>query len=71
MTLDVRCVLPLAISCVVTATGARSPTVRDSAGVRIVENPPRATAPVRFVLDTVPRLDVGGLEDVPANEFLL
>jgi hypothetical protein len=44
--------------------------VRDSAGVRIVENPARARAPVVFQLGDTPKLDFGGPdEDKPDNEF--
>lgn len=45
------------------------PRTRDSAGVRIVENAARMSAPVRFVLSEKPVLEVGGLEDDPAKEF--
>lgn len=51
------------------ATGAHAPTVRDSAGVRIVENPSRAKAPVLFKLGATARFDVGGLEQNPDEEF--
>jgi hypothetical protein len=44
--------------------------VRDSAGVRVVENAARARAPVAFQLGAAPSLDFGGPEeDNPDNEF--
>lgn len=48
---------------------AKAPVIRDSAGVRIVENRARASAPVQFTLGTKARFDVGGLEPEPDNEF--
>jgi hypothetical protein len=48
---------------------AQEPRTRDSAGVRIIENPARSSAPVRFALGVTPVMDVGGLDDNPANEF--
>lgn len=48
---------------------AQVPRVRDSAGVQIVENPSRATAPVRYRLGPNPLLDVGGLQPNPNDEF--
>lgn len=36
-------------------------TIRDSAGVRIVENAARSTAPVAFRVDSVPTIRLGGL----------
>lgn len=52
------------------AAGAQAyPRTRDSAGVHIVENAARMSAPVRFVLSEKPVLEVGGLEDDPAKEF--
>ncbi|MGH7470698.1 MAG: hypothetical protein ACRENP_22345 [Longimicrobiales bacterium] len=48
----------------------QNPVVRDSAGVRIVENPARMRAPVTFRLGTTPVLDFGGPdESKPDNEF--
>lgn len=44
-------------------------TRRDSAGIRIVENPALADSPVRFRLGTQPTLDVGGLDADPELEF--
>jgi hypothetical protein len=43
--------------------------VRDSVGIRIVENPALADSPVRFRLGTQPTLDVGGLDADPELEF--
>jgi len=44
-------------------------TRRDSAGIRLVENPALADSPVRFRLGTEPTLDVGGLDADPELEF--
>lgn len=44
-------------------------TRRDSAGIRIVENPALADSPVRFRLGAQPTLDVGGLDADPELEF--
>ncbi len=49
--------------------GAQVPTVRDSAGVQIVENPSRLEAPVTFTLGATPVFEVGGLESDPDVEF--
>lgn len=54
---------------IVLPANAQAPTVRDSAGIRIVENGPRASAPVTFRLASKPRLEVGGLEADPDLEF--
>lgn len=48
---------------------AQAPAVRDSAGIRIVENPSRLEAPVAFTLGARPSFDVGGLESDPDAEF--
>jgi len=48
---------------------AQSPVVRDSAGVRIVENPARATARELFWMVQTPSIRVGGLEDDANLEF--
>ncbi len=63
--------LGLVLACCAVAVEARAqtPVVRDSAGIRIVENRARASAPVQFTLATTARLDVGGLEDDPDVEF--
>lgn len=42
---------------------------RDSAGVRIIENPARKDAPVRFRLGEKPLFEVGGIESNPDEEF--
>jgi hypothetical protein len=51
------------------ASAQSIPRVRDSSGVRIVENGARMTAPVKFVLSEKPVLEVGGLEDDLTKEF--
>src|SRR4051794_34651386 len=48
---------------------AQTPKIRDSAGVRIIENGPRLTAPVVFQLADKPSFDVGGLKQNPAEEL--
>lgn len=51
--------------------GAQAPTMRDSAGVRIVENPARQSFPVNLRLREQASLDVGGLDDDnPDAEFV-
>jgi hypothetical protein len=42
---------------------------RDSAGVRIIDNPPRLSAPVAFRLGATATYSVGGLEGDPATEL--
>lgn len=50
---------------------AQAPTVRDSAGVRIAENPARLTFPVNLRIGETPVFDVGGLhDDNPDAEFV-
>jgi hypothetical protein len=51
------------------ASTATAQRVRDSAGVRIVENGPRLTAPVAFQLGDKPSFEFGGLKDNPADEL--
>src|SRR3954469_12534202 len=51
---------------IATAQPAR---VRDSVGVRIIENGPRLTAPIAFQLGDKPSFDVGGLQQDPADEL--
>jgi hypothetical protein len=46
-----------------------APVVRDSAGVRIVENTARLRAPAVFRLGPEPLLEVGGIEGNPDIEF--
>lgn len=48
---------------------AQAPTVRDSAGIRIVMNPALTSAPETFRFNPSPILDVGGLDDNPDLEF--
>ncbi len=48
---------------------AQTPTIRDSAGIRIVTNPSLAAAPETFRFNPSPILDVGGLEDNPDLEL--
>ena len=50
------------------ALQAQAPRVHDSAGVRIVENPPRLTAPIVFQLGK-PTFDAGGLQQHPDDEL--
>lgn len=50
-------------------SAGQSPIVRDSAGVRIVQNPPRARAPVAFRIGTTPVVDVGGPEENTNDEL--
>ncbi len=47
----------------------QSPIIRDSAGVRIIENGARMDAPIRFALGARPAFEVGGLEDSESTEF--
>jgi hypothetical protein len=46
---------------------ARAPSVRDSAGVHIVENEPMAIATGAWRLDTIPLVDIGAGEDTTQN----
>lgn len=48
---------------------AQEARVRDSAGVRIIENAGRKDAPVRYRLGDKPLLQVGGIESNPDEEF--
>ena len=50
------------------ALRAQAPVTRDSAGIRIVENPSRKSAPVAFALGAQ-LMDVGGVEANPDEEF--
>ena len=52
-----------------TALQAQVPTVRDSAGIRIVMNPALSAAKELFVLQREPSYHVGGLEDDPVKEL--
>jgi hypothetical protein len=51
------------------AAAGQATHTRDSAGVRIVENPARTTFPVNLHLGTHAMLDVGGLQPNPDDEF--
>jgi hypothetical protein len=53
---------------IASAAGAQAPVERDSAGIRIISNPSRETAPVVFRLGA-PTLDLGGAADNPDLEF--
>jgi hypothetical protein len=56
--------------CIAAASlNAPVPRIRDSAGVRIIENPSRLNAPIAFKLADKPSFDVGGLETNPENEI--
>jgi len=57
------CTAPIA------SVAAQPPLVRDSAGIRIVQNGARLKAPLVFRLGTTPSLEVGGIEDSPEVEF--
>jgi len=59
----------LTVASVASIATAQAPRVRDSAGVRIIENGPRLTAPVVFQLADKPSFDVGGLQQDPADEL--
>ncbi len=48
---------------------AQAPTIRDSAGVRIVESPAVANTPIRFRLADKPDIVIGGLRDNPDDEL--
>jgi hypothetical protein len=49
---------------------AQAPAVRDSAGIRIVENPARLSFPINLKIGPTPTFDVGGLhDDNPDAEF--
>lgn len=48
---------------------AQAPTIRDSAGVRIVESPAVANVPIRFRLADKPDIVIGGLRDNPDDEL--
>jgi hypothetical protein len=56
-------------SACVASNKSEKPTVRDSAGVEIVENHAPAQAVARLVLDSVPDIDLGRTADDPHEEF--
>jgi hypothetical protein len=62
--------LPLAVAlvCVGKPVAGQAPVERDSAGIRIIENPSRTAAPVVFRLGAQ-TLDIGGAADNPDDEF--
>lgn len=65
-----KAVVALALSAGIAAEpSAQTPRIRDSAGVRIIENGPRLTAPGAFQLADKPSFDVGGLQDDPGAEL--
>jgi hypothetical protein len=62
--------LQLVASIVLAAdVAAQAPRIRDSAGVRIIENGPRLTSPIAFRLGDKPTFDYGGLKDDPVDEL--
>jgi hypothetical protein len=76
--LKLRRLLPLhclalvaTIACAVvgSARATLSAQVRDSAGIRIVSNPSRLSAPITLRIGDRPLLSVGGLHDDPEQEF--
>lgn len=48
---------------------AQNPTIRDSAGVRIVESPAVANVPIRFRVADKPDIVIGGVRDNPNDEL--
>ena len=60
--------IALTIVCVTSLATAQAPVERDSAGIRIVENPSRAKAPVAFRLGTK-SVDLGGPATNLDDEF--
>jgi hypothetical protein len=64
-----RAILLTCVTLLTVRAAAQAPRVRDSAGVRIVENGPRLTAPIVFQLGDRPTFDAGGLLADPAYEF--
>ena len=56
------------LALIATIASAQTPVERDSAGIRIVENPARATAPVVFRLGAR-TASIGGPADNPDDEF--
>lgn len=55
--------------CLWSPLGAQA-TIRDSVGIRIIENPARVGSPVSLRLVAVPSLDLGGLKSNPEDEFV-
>jgi hypothetical protein len=52
-----------------TSLHAQAPSVRDSTGIRIVTNPALSSAKEAFTFGATPTYRVGGLEEVPEQEF--
>jgi hypothetical protein len=65
--MKITCTTLLAV--VTVSLHAQAPTVRDSAGIRIVMNPALSTAKETFAFHPDAIYDVGGLEDDPGKEF--
>lgn len=55
--------------CIPRQSYAQAPRVRDSVGIRIVENASRLKAPVIFTLGAKPNVDIGGLDADPDKEL--
>jgi len=62
-------VLVAASAAVVLPAAAQQPIVRDSAGIRIVQNRSRSTVPDQYRVGGTPVFNVGGTESDPATEF--
>lgn len=65
--MKITCTMLFAV--VTVSLQAQTPTVRDSAGIRIVMNPALSMAKETFAFHPGPIYDVGGLEDDPVKEF--
>lgn len=57
------------VLCLGSIATAQAPRIRDSVGVRIVENPSRLKAPIVFQLGDKPTFHFGGLQTDPADEL--
>jgi hypothetical protein len=66
---SMRSIYSLLLLVVATSLQAQAPSVRDSAGIRIVMNPALSAAKEVFVFQREPSFQVGGLEDDPDKEF--
>ncbi|MGH7582136.1 MAG: hypothetical protein ACREL5_02790 [Gemmatimonadales bacterium] len=64
-----RIIFAVLVAVIATSLPAQAPTVRDSAGIRIVLNPALSSAKETFTFHPEPIYDVGGLEDDPDKEF--
>jgi hypothetical protein len=70
MRTELRSLVVLALASTTTASQSpRRATVRDSAGIRIVENGPLANLPVAIRVDSAYTLDLGGLRTNPDEEL--